>query len=51
MNTGIMKLVGEIIQINPNRSRPIHLIVCEIFKIEYLGFKKTNNRVLVLGVV
>jgi hypothetical protein len=27
MNTGIMKLVGEIIQINPDRSRPIHLIV------------------------
>lgn len=27
MNTGIMKLVGEIVQINPDRSRPIHLIV------------------------
>jgi hypothetical protein len=27
MNTGIMKLVGDIIQINPDRSRPIHLIV------------------------
>ena len=27
MNTGIMKLVGEIIQINPVRSRPIPLIV------------------------
>jgi SLOG in TRPM len=27
MNRGIMKLVGEIIQINPDRSRPIHLIV------------------------
>ncbi|CAF4855404.1 unnamed protein product [Rotaria sp. Silwood1] len=26
MNTGIMKLVGEIIQINPDRSRPIPLI-------------------------
>ena len=26
MNTGIMKLVGEIVQINPDRSRPIHLI-------------------------
>ncbi|CAF3772040.1 unnamed protein product [Rotaria sordida] len=26
MNTGIMKLVGEIVQINPNRHRPIHLI-------------------------
>jgi len=30
MNTGIMKLVGEIVQINPDRSRPIHLIVNEI---------------------
>jgi len=27
MNTGIMKLVGDIVQINPDRSRPIHLIV------------------------
>ncbi len=27
MNTGIMKLVGEIVQINPDRLRPIHLIV------------------------
>ncbi|CAF4614262.1 unnamed protein product [Rotaria sp. Silwood1] len=26
MNTGIMKLVGEIVQINPDRSRPIPLI-------------------------
>ncbi|CAF1186955.1 unnamed protein product [Rotaria sordida] len=26
MNTGIMKLVGEIVQVNPDRSRPIHLI-------------------------
>ncbi|CAM4802278.1 unnamed protein product [Rotaria magnacalcarata] len=26
MNRGIMKLVGEIVQTNPNRSRPIHLI-------------------------
>ncbi|CAF0789998.1 unnamed protein product [Adineta ricciae] len=26
MNTGIMKLVGEIVQINPDRFRPIHLI-------------------------
>ncbi|CAF1369223.1 unnamed protein product, partial [Rotaria sordida] len=26
MNTGIMKLVGEIVQTNPNRYRPIHLI-------------------------
>ncbi|CAF1338422.1 unnamed protein product [Rotaria sp. Silwood1] len=25
-NTGIMKLVGEIVQQNPDRSRPIHLI-------------------------
>jgi hypothetical protein len=31
MNTGIMKLVGEIVQINPDRSRPIHLIVTKIF--------------------
>jgi hypothetical protein len=30
MNTGIMKLVGEIVQINTDRSRPIHLIVNEI---------------------
>ena len=29
MNTGIMKLVGEIVQINPDRSRPIHLIVSD----------------------
>ena len=29
MNTGIMKLVGEIVQINPDRSRPIHLIVSQ----------------------
>ncbi len=33
MNTGIMKLVGEIVQINPDRSRPIHLIVNEILSI------------------
>ena len=26
LNVGIMKLVGEIVQINPDRSRPIHLI-------------------------
>jgi hypothetical protein len=27
MNTGIMKLVGEIVQLHTDRSRPIHLIV------------------------
>jgi transient receptor potential cation channel subfamily M member 2 len=27
MNTGIMKLVGETIQMNPDRTRPIRLIV------------------------
>lgn len=29
MNTGIMKLVGETIQMNPDRTRPIRLIVSE----------------------
>ena len=31
MNTGIMKLVGDIVQINPDRFRPIHLIVKRSF--------------------
>ncbi|CAF4258257.1 unnamed protein product, partial [Rotaria sordida] len=39
MNTGIMKLVGEIVQINPNRHRPIHLIVNLIFlRFNYVFF-------------
>ncbi|CAM4879980.1 unnamed protein product [Rotaria socialis] len=29
MNTGIMKLVGDIVPTNPNNSRPIHIINCD----------------------
>ena len=49
MNTGIMKLVGEVVQLNPDRSRPIHLIVRDSARTS-IASRLLARRVLACGV-
>ena len=51
MNMNVMKLIGEIVQSNPDRLRPIHLIVIRTFLCLFLSRPNHHPRELQHGVV